>query len=67
MPETRQPTRVNEVLNNGKTPAELILLLAQDKLLIEQQVELWEVFTGFETNNRYDIIASNGECRLQLL
>jgi len=32
-----------------------------DQLLIKQQVELLEAFTGFETNNKYKILNSMGQ------
>ena len=32
-----------------------------DQLFIEQEVELFEILTGFETSNRYKVLNSNGQ------
>ena len=37
-------------------PPGLEYLLHVDQLLVKQQVELLEAFTGFETNNKYKVI-----------
>ncbi|KAL8559228.1 hypothetical protein ACOMHN_040352 [Nucella lapillus] len=42
-------------------PQGLEYLLHIDQLLIKQQVEILEAFTGFETNNRYEILNSVGQ------
>ena len=36
-------------------PPGLEYLLHVDQLLVKQQVELLEAFTGFETNNKYKV------------
>lgn len=42
-------------------PPGLEYLTQIDQLLIKQQVELLEAFTGFETNNKYKILNSMGQ------
>ena len=42
-------------------PPGLEYLLHVDKLLVKQQVELLEAFTGFETANRYKVLNSMGQ------
>lgn len=42
-------------------PPGLEYLTAVDQLLIQQQVELLEAFTGFETNNKYKICNAMGQ------
>lgn len=42
-------------------PAGLEYLLEVDQLLVKQQVEMLEAFTGFETNNKYKILNSMGQ------
>lgn len=42
-------------------PPGLEYLTQVDQLLIKQQVELLEAFTGFETNNKYKILNSMGQ------
>ncbi|RMX42103.1 hypothetical protein pdam_00001309 [Pocillopora damicornis] len=42
-------------------PPGLEYLTAVDQLLIQQQVELLEAFTGFESNNKYKICNSMGQ------
>ena len=37
-------------------PPGLEYLLHVDQLLVKQQVELFEAFTGFETSNKYKVI-----------
>ncbi|XP_075591871.1 phospholipid scramblase 1-like [Dermatophagoides farinae] len=37
------------------------ILSTLDQLIIEQQVEMLEVFTGFETNNKYTVKNLNGQ------
>ncbi|KAL3310550.1 hypothetical protein Ciccas_010886 [Cichlidogyrus casuarinus] len=46
---------------NGTPPPGLEYLAFIDELLIHQQVELFEVFTGWETKNRYKIKNSVGQ------
>jgi len=42
-------------------PPGLEYLLHVDQLLVKQQVELFEAFTGFETSNKYKILNSMGQ------
>ncbi|XP_020614655.1 phospholipid scramblase 2-like [Orbicella faveolata] len=42
-------------------PPGLEYLTAIDQLLVQQQVELLEAFTGFETNNKYKICNAMGQ------
>ncbi|CAG2114669.1 unnamed protein product [Medioppia subpectinata] len=42
-------------------PPGLEYLTTVDQLLVHQKVELWEAFTGFETNNKYAIKNSLGQ------
>lgn len=42
-------------------PHGLEYLTSIDQLLVHQKVELFEAFTGFETNNRYEIKNSLGQ------
>jgi len=42
------------------TPPGLEFLLATDRIVIQQQIEMLEVFTGINTNNRYAILDTMG-------
>lgn len=42
-------------------PPGLEYLASIDQLLVQQKVEFWEVFTGFETNNKFKIKNSLGQ------
>lgn len=39
-------------------PRGLEYLASIDQLLVQQKVELFEVFTGFETNNKYTTVSA---------
>lgn len=47
--------------SNPHCPPGLEYLTQIDQLLVHQQVELLEAFTGFETNNKYEIKNSMGQ------
>merc|ERR1712029_882699 len=42
-------------------PAGLEYLSQLDQLLVKQTVEMFEMFTGFETNNKYKVLNSLGQ------
>lgn len=53
--------RTPQTNNRLDCPPGLEYLAAIDQLLIHQKVELLEVFTGFETNNKYSIMNNLGQ------
>ncbi|XP_023323277.1 phospholipid scramblase 2 [Eurytemora carolleeae] len=57
-----QPTPVYSPMNLGTmVPPGLQYLASLDQLLVKQTVEMFEAFTGFETNNKYKIQNSLGQ------
>lgn len=52
---------MNVPISNPNCPPGLEYLASVDQLLIQQKVELFEAFTGFETNNKYVIKNSLGQ------
>merc|ERR1711908_237228 len=47
--------------SNSYCPSGLEYLLQVDQLLIKQTIEMVEVLTGFETQNKYKILNSMGQ------
>ncbi len=56
MPVAQQPQ-----MTPTQCPAGLEYLTQIDQLLVKQKVEVFEAFSGYETNNRYDVTNTMGQ------